>query len=318
MILPGVHTLREGLYFTADICFVVLDISQTTTQTSSTSSPPATEETESHMDLEAPIRPMSLQGQPKIFQVRVAKHFKIAGMSRDCRQTFFHDTKRVVVLETSLLLESAPGQLAQMSHNPYTYVEGHKNTIIERVALAGRWLTICTNQELIILQTRTQPNRALEMLRKSHGEWEPTGLAIYEHDGHLVLLLGQRMHNGVHFQGRVSVFRIEQTTDLPSSLTEPDKYFLLENDFPKDVDISFDGTLILCRTELHNSVVLWEMVSQPGSDQRSLKIARRCHTPVSISHLPHPLETHSFQLNSRHPGDRTCRNYIYVYLYIVQ
>ena len=275
-----------ALYSISDSHFAGPDISPTTTQTSSTSSPPATEGIETRMDPEAPIRPTLLHCQPIKFQLRAVKDFKIAGMSRDCRHTFFHDEKRVALLETSLLLETASGQAVQMSRIPYYYVEGRQDAMIERVALSGRWLAICTNQDLIILQVGNQTYRAPEMLRRSHGKWEPTGLALYEHDAQLLLILGQRKHKGASFKGRVLLFHIEQPINLGPSWPEPNKYKLPQNDFPKEVDISFDGTLLLCRTELYNSVVIWELVSQQGSDQRSLKITRRCHTPVSISRIP--------------------------------
>ncbi|KAL8796523.1 MAG: hypothetical protein Q9195_001197 [Heterodermia aff. obscurata] len=221
-----------------------------------------------------------LQFRPLIAsQIQTSKHCKIAGISRDCKHILFHDEKRVTVLETSLVLQSAPGQDVRVSQIPYSYVEGRREAMIERVALSGRWLAISTSQELIICQMRTQASRAPEMLRRSHGKWEPTGLALYERDAQLLLVLGQRKHEGGSFQGRVLLFRIRQPTNVGSSMPEPSKYSLPQNDIPKEVDISFDGKLFLCRTEIHNSVVIWELVSGPGSDQRSLKITRRCHTP---------------------------------------
>lgn len=188
----------------------------------------------------------------------------------------------MTVLETSRLLETTPHQAVQVSQGPHDYVERRQDAVIERVALSGRWLAICTNQELKILQMRTQPNPALEMLRRSHGKWEPTGLALYEHDAKLLIVIGQRQQKGTSFQGRVLLFHIMQPINPGSSMPEPDKYDLPQNDFPNEVDINFDGTLFLCRTELHNSVVIWELGSRSGSDHRSLKITRRCHTPVSI------------------------------------
>ena len=228
------------------------------------------------------MRPILPPCQPITFKIRLVKHYRIAGMSKDCKYTFFHDEKRVTVLETSQLLESILDHAVQMPQSTYSYDEGRRKAVIERVALSGQWLAICTNQELKILQIRIQPSRALEMLRSSHGEWEPTGLAICEHNAKLLCVIGQRKHKDASFQGRVLLFHIRQSINSGSSMPEPNKYDLPQNDFPKEVDINFDGTLILCRTELHNSVIIWELDSRPGSDQRSLKITRHPHTPVSI------------------------------------
>ena len=218
----------------------------------------------------------------KIPQIETAKHCKIVGMSKDCKHIFFHDKKRVTVLETSLVLESTPGQAVRMSQIPYSYVEGRQDAVIERVAFSRRWLAICTNQELIVSEMRTQSNSTPRMLRMSYGDWEPTGLALSEHDAKLLLVVGQRKRNDFSFQGIILVFHIEQPINFASSMPKPDKYDLPQNDLPKEVDINSDGTLLLCRTELHNSVVIWELVSSPGSSQRSLRITRRCHTLVSI------------------------------------
>ena len=240
-------------------------------------------------------------------------------MSKDCKYTFFHDDKRVTVLETSQLLESIPDKAAQIPRSADSYIEGRRDAVIERVALSGRWLAICTNQDLQILQMRIQPSRALEMLRSSHGEWEPTGLALHEHNARLLLTLGQRKRKGASFQGRVLLFHIRQPIDSGSSMPEPIKYDLPQNDFPKAVDISFDGTLILCRTELRNSVIIWELDSRPGSDQRALKITRRFHTLVSIIlFFSDDSKPHDLQLNSHHLGDRTFRSHFNVHFHFAQ
>ena len=203
-------------------------------------------------------------------------------MSKDCRHIFFHDEKRVTVLETSLVLELTPGQAVRMSQIPYSYVEHRQDAVIERVAFLRRWLAIGTNQELIISEMRSPSDSTPKILRMSHGEWEPIGLALSEHDAVLLLVVGQRMQKDGAFLGRVLVFNIGQPIDFASSMPQPDKYDLPQNDLPKEVDINVDGTLVLCCTELHNSVVIWELVSRPGSSQRLLRITRRCHTPVSI------------------------------------
>ena len=275
MIPPKFRTMREVLYSLANLHLVGLDISPTTTQTSTTSVPPATDE--------APIRPMLHLQQQINFHFRSFKHYRTAGMSKDCKYTFFYDEKRVIVLETSKLLESTQDPAVQMSQSAYDYVEERQDAVIERVALSGRWLAICTNQELKLLQMRTRPNGAREMLRRAHGEWEPSGLALYldEHEAKMLLIIGQRKREDASFRGRVLLFHIMQPINF-GSMPEPDKYDLPQNDFPKEVDISFDGSLFLCRTELHNSVIIWELSSRSGPDQRSLKITRRFHTPVSI------------------------------------
>ena len=289
-MVPDSVLCVKASYSLTDSHLAGLDISPATTQTSTSSVSPAPERTSRLTDLEPPIRPMLHRDPPRTSQIQTAKHCKIAGMSKDCRHIFFHDEKRVTVLETSLVLKSTPSQAVRVSQIPDSYVEGRQDAVIERVAFSRRWLAICTNQELIILQMGTRPNSAPEMLRRSHGKWEPSGLALYEDDARLLLILGQRKHEGDSFQGRVLLFHLGLPINFGSSMPEPYAYNVPQNDFPKEVDVSFDGTLFLCRTELHNNVIIWELVLEPGSDQRSLTITRRCHTPVSTN-----LSSHSWK-----------------------
>ena len=318
-MVPDSVLCVKALHSLADSHCAGLDISPATTQTSTSSVSPASERPSRLMDLEAPIKPMLHCNPPRTSQIQTAKHCKIAGMSKDCRHIFFHDEKRVTVLETSLVLKSTPSQAVRVSQIPYSYVEGRQDAVIERVAFSRRWLAICTNQELIILQMGTRPNSAPEMLRRSHGKWEPSGLALYEDDARLLLVLGQRKHEGDSFQGRVLLFHLALPINFGSSMPEPNAYNVPQNDFPKEVDVSIDGTLFLCRTELHNNVVIWELVLEPGSDQRSLTITRRCHTPVSTPTFLLILgKTHKLRLNPYHPGNRTFWSHIHVDFHLAQ
>ena len=224
---------------------------------------------------------MTSHSRPLFFQIPRVRSQSRAGLSRKCDFAYFHDRRKVSVHQLSISSTFASNEVtdpSRLSREFFSHIVGSQDTVIHRVAIDGQWIAISTNQDLVIINMR---DRSMTP-RRAHGDWEPIGLAMHESDGQLSVVLGQRKRGNIAYQGRVLLFTIRLSASLGSFDSEPYLYALPQNDIPMDVDINADGTLLLCRTRLRNSVIVWELFASPAPVRAPFIIPRSCHTPVSI------------------------------------
>ena len=219
--------------------------------------------------------------EPLKFHINTGKRYTSAGLSRDCQMMFFYNQQRVSVHEISKKLGQEEKGVTLSTKKIFRYITKPAGAFVSCVTLSGQWVTISTNLNLNLLDIRSNPADTPKSLTCAYGDWEPVGLDSYESSKGLLILVGQRIRRQGAFSGRLLLFQLPSPIKLDSSLPEPHAYLLPDKDFPKNVQIASDGTLVLCYTQLWNKVVLWELPSQSGSGQ-PCEISTGNHTPVSI------------------------------------
>ena len=238
---------------------------------SSVSSAADNAESTLQLDKESPIEFMV--PCPELFtsKIKNIKGCQGAGISQNCEIMHFHDESRVYL---HCLREPFGGD--RKAHEIY----GSQNATIQSVALAGQWLVISTNKELVVLLLSRNLSSASTVAKYPHGEWDPVGFAIHEGNTELLLAVGHSRcdRRRSAFEGEILIFRM----NCAAPSLNPTVFRLPRCDFPKDVDISPDGKLILCRTQLQNTVFILRELSLPISKETLFDLTRGRYTPVSF------------------------------------
>lgn len=180
---------------------------------------------------------------------------------------------------TLTALESTTRGVKHPLKDVFDYSERPGHTI-HRVALSRTWMVICTDQDLAVLQIRNHTVDKATAVRRPCAGWAPRGLAIQEFEDSLKIVLGQCRQGRMSLEGRMLLFTVRQTIDDRPSICEPLVYNMDGGDHPKDVDFSQNGRLILCRTQLRNTVLVWKLPSHPSANERSISISKSGYTPV--------------------------------------
>ena len=271
MSLPNTQNTNYEAYRDAQI--------QPNYATSTRRSLPTTQNINNDTYREAQVQPMIPQCRPLVQIPRGKKQPRAAGISRSGGFIFFHDTQKVVVHRLSCFPPPANSSVRGPSEKYFSHNTEAKGQMIQRVAIDGHWIAVCTNEHLVIIdmEDNSMTNR------RAHGDWESVGLAVHKSDSKFWVVLGQCKLGRSSWEGRVLLFSISLSVPLSSVILEPRMYSVPQNDKPMNVDISSDGTFFMCLTRLQNSVIVWKLLPDFGQDQSPFIISRRC-TPVS-THL---------------------------------
>ena len=211
------------------------------------------------------------------------KRYIYSGISKTSELIYFYNQKEVVVFR--ILMPS--GKLARTTDKPlqhiFKYPRPSPQSEIGRIAISKTWIVISTNRELTMVKLTSQSYPASNTLQKPYSDdWEPVGLAIHETEAGLKIAVGQRKSSRRFYEGRVLVFSVRPEAGARYSTAEPTEYMLPHKEFPKDVELSSDGKLIVCRSQPRNSIIMWNLYSSPSSSRRpSLTACKRFQTLVS-------------------------------------
>ena len=254
-----------------------------TSITSSTMTDPnSTSNSESTMYQEAPVEPLLQFCPPLTFRIPGVEEYTKAGISKDCQYVYFYNTQRILVHRLSIPSTSAVSGASTPSHEIFNSGRKFKNAMISRVALSGQYIAISTKETLEVFDMTTAnlaDNSTSARFRRPHGRWQTNGLAILKQNSTLSIVIGQRKQGISSYEGRVLLFAVELSAPWAQSTSLYCLYNVPRKDFPKNVEISADGTLILCRTQLSNTIIIWKIPS--GSDQCAFQLTRSCYIPVS-------------------------------------
>ncbi|KAL8830689.1 MAG: hypothetical protein Q9191_001294 [Dirinaria sp. TL-2023a] len=247
-----------------------LGLSNATTGTSESLSAPHHIHSDAYKETQ--VQSMEPRCQPLI-QIPREKNQSRAGLSKSCRFIYFHDTQKVVVHRLCITSPSGNNSLRGPSEKHFSHGVT-KGQMIQRVAIDGHWIAISTNKELVIINMEDKSMTP----RRAHGDWEPVGLALHKSDTKISVVLGQCKRGRNCWEGRVLLFKVWLSVPLGSVMLEPSLHSMPQGDKPMNVDISSDGTLFLCLTRLHNSVIIWKLLPEPSEDQAPFIISRS-YTP---------------------------------------
>ena len=232
---------------------------------------------------EAPIEPLLPFCQPFTFQIPGVRKYTKAGISKDCQYVYFFDPERVLVHRLSVPRGPAVASITQLSSEVFNSGQRFKGTMISRVALSGQYMALSTSEKLEVFKiaiANPAHNTISTIFRRSNDGWQTTGLAILEQSSSLSVVIGQRKLGERSYEGRVLLFTVKLSQPRAQPAPVYHLYNVPRRDFPKNVDISADGTSILCRTQLSNTIIIWKISG--GSDQPAFQLTRNCYTPVSV------------------------------------
>ena len=254
-------------------------------------------EPESNMYQEAPIEPLLQSRQSFTFQVPGVENYTKAGISKDCQHVYFYNTQRILVHRLSI---PRPPEIPSVSHLSCEILDSgrkFKDAMISRVALSGQYIAISTKETLEVFDMTsanlTSSSTSAKFWRR-HDGWQTNGLAILKQNSRLLIVIGQRRQGEDFYEGQVLVFAVELSAPRARSTPINCLYNMPCKDFPKDVELSADGTLILCRTQLFNTVIIWRVSG--GSDQIPFQLTGSRYIPVSsfaFAEAPNPLSANS-------------------------
>lgn len=216
----------------------------------------------------------------RTFHLQIGKRYTNAGISEDAKLLYYYNETRITVYLTLPALESTMGGAKQPLKHIFDYRERPAHTI-HRVELSKTWLVIYTNQDLTVLRVRNHTINIATAVKRPCAGWAPRGLAIHESEDSLKIIIGQCRQGRMSVEGQILLFTVTQDINDHPSICKPLEYNLDGGDHPKDVNFSPDGRLFLCRTQLRNTVLVWELPSQPGAQERSIAINQSSYTPVS-------------------------------------
>ena len=250
---------------------------------------------ESNIFQEAPIEPLLPSPRPFTFRIPGVRNYAKAGISKDCQYVYFYSLERILVHRLSVPRGSAVASIAQPSSEVFNSGQRFRGAMISRVALSGQYVASSTKETLEVFRMAiANPARSSTsaVFTRSNGGWQTTGLAILEQGSSLSIVIGQRKLGERSYEGRVLLFTVELSRPRAPSTPVYRLYNVPRRDFPKNVDISPDGTFILCRTQLSNTIIIWKISG--GSDTPAFQLTRNCYTPVSVLALVLALDLSKF------------------------
>ena len=202
------------------------------------------------------------------------KSFAHAGLSADCKTSFFHNSTKVCAYRVNL------GSVGQQKNDPIFVRKLEEKNRIADVSLSNTVMAIST-QECLELHRLTNRSTMGREIKIPHGGWSPSGLATWEHDSLMCVAIGQSRQVKGCYEGRITVYHLAHRERAEVFAT----YKLPMQDFPKKLSFENQGQCLTCITEIRNSVVVWTL-----GDPNPFVITKYLHKPVSKS-APHLEET---------------------------
>ncbi len=191
-----------------------------------------------------------------------------AGLSTDCRLAFFSNSRKVCVTHVSL--ENRPRRKEAIVME---WRCGNTERIAD-VSLSNNILFVSTQDNLEMVGF----SRGVE--RVSHGEWDPSGIAIWEQRSGAMVAVGHRRGTNRSRQGRVI---LHQVRILPQGLLQGRVvrgFRLPEGNYPKAIAFDKNGTILACITDPGNTVVNWKIEEAESEDEGFKIIGRHQHRPA--------------------------------------
>ena len=214
---------------------------------------------------------------PKSFFGGISYHS--SGVSIDCNHAFFYNDTEISVydlreLETNL---KSPSLVKFKKH--------FKNEGIRNVALSQTFLLVATSKYMLTIDI----TKDLVIDTIEHTDWDPSGLASYETDTYLVVLLGQCQCNPVRkVKGQIKVYKYK-IDGRPARLSVGSTISLPDYDSPKRLCIDADAQIVTCVTKIQNKILVWKMDDEFATCGGPFEFLKNRSTPVRVqSTAPRP------------------------------
>lgn len=217
--------------------------------------------------------------------------YKRAGLSSDCSSVCFYNEREVVVysicVPETVTKDSCLKHSAEKKFGKGTF---GKDTRIWDVAVSKNYLAVSTvhNNVLVFRHTTNPLEGPLETFPS--GNCHLSGLAIYETDVLLSILIGKIRNTGSVTDGQISIHTcsLVNSSDRPIGgslrFEEPRIISIPGHDYPKRISFGQDEKTISCITGKLNTVLIWWADSNFSSCIAPFVVSNR-YTPVRFLEL---------------------------------
>ncbi|KAL9031616.1 MAG: hypothetical protein Q9196_000373 [Gyalolechia fulgens] len=220
-------------------------------------------------------------GEPQVYRMIPSpgpfqRGFAHAGLSSDCGMVFFYNRAKVRVHPVTARSKDVPAK-----GWPLEWPFGRGNFVVD-VSLSKTVVAISTQKALELHLIGSSSVNSERSRRVSHGEWDPSGLATYEHESELLVAIGYQREGENSREGRVFLYRSKVCRDGVEKEKTAQTYDLPRNDVPKCLQFDDQGKYLTCVTAIGNSVLVWDLDEPKMSNP--FEITKHRYRPVRDSH----------------------------------
>lgn len=199
-----------------------------------------------------------------------------AGLSPDCSLAFFNNSTAICVYRVDALSQGCRQRKPSFSRN---YDQEFQ---ITDVSLSNTILAVSTRRNLELHRVECQSDKARPMEVIPHGEWDPSGVAIYDHGPNVLVAAAYRRGRPDFREGCIILYQLKFSRDSALQVNIVQRHVLPTQEVPKS--ISFDrGTYLVCISDVTNSIQVWGIENGAPMDDRPVAITNYHHKPVRVS-----------------------------------
>lgn len=202
--------------------------------------------------------------EPPISSTVVARKsaYKRAGLSSDCSSVCLYNEREVAVYSICVPETVTEDSRVESSEKKFGRDTLGEDTRIWDVAVSKNYLVVSTFHNVLVFRHTSDPlEDPLETFPS--GNWHFSGLAIYETDARLAILIGKTRNTGSVIDGQISAHTcsLVNSSDRPIGdslhFEEPRIISIPDHDYPKRIGFGQDEKTISCITGILNTVLIW-------------------------------------------------------------
>ncbi|KAL8738320.1 MAG: hypothetical protein Q9181_000863 [Wetmoreana brouardii] len=198
------------------------------------------------------------------------RQYTHAGLSLDCQLVFFYHSTKICVYRANTGGQSEP-LLKRKFEN---YAE------ITEVSLSSSILAVSTRQRLELYRIRSHHPGLQPMKVLPHGDWDPSGVAIYEGQSQVLVAIGHRRETQESRKGRIVLHRIDLPCDNATQMNAVAEYMLPMQDVPKSLSFDLKGKYLTCITKIRNAILVWIIKCGGPLNAMPSTITKHSHRPL--------------------------------------
>ncbi|KAL8704700.1 MAG: hypothetical protein Q9201_002162 [Fulgogasparrea decipioides] len=245
--------------------------------------------------MESDLRYWQQDGDVQVSQLLPArvffhKGYTHAGLSLDCNLVFFYHSTKICVYRANT---GGPSELLLER-------KFEKNAGISDVSLSRSILAVSTRQRVELYRIRSYRPGLQPMKVLPHGDWDPSGVAIYEGQSQVLVAIGHRRETQNSRKGRIVLHRMDSSCEKATQMNAVLEYMLPMQDMPKVLSFAPEGNYLTCITNVMNTILVW--IIECGAPSNAM--------PSTITKYTHRPETDSDGLTSAVSFQRRSRAYM--------
>lgn len=202
--------------------------------------------------------------------------YHCAGLSHDCRHSFYYKDGRVSVFSL--------GDLRACTIRPISsrvLDRGERFTRGEPIfdtVMSSRFLVVVTSTRVLTVDITNGD----EFEAITHGDWDLAGVAVHETGSHLLLALGHgKGDSSRNGRGQIEIYMHERN-DRSCNFSLCYTLILPSKDRPKRLSFSGDGQILTCVTMIQNKLLVWKLAQDFSSRVGPFNFVKNHYRKVSL------------------------------------